>query len=120
MTNELLEKQLEQIGILLENKAGAKHSKYNYFSCERHPICTLAADSDDPTPEDFRLLAEFMKKKLSLIPTKFVQGFCSTLANPVVLKKTEDKWCHKSYYGSQWSDPMELQAIVDELPNPKK
>ena len=120
MTNELIEKQLEQIGILVENKTGSKPSKDNFFSCERHPICTLAADSDDPTPEDFRLLAEFMRKKLSLIPAKFVQGFCSTLANPIVLKKTKDKWCRKSYYGSQWSDPMELQAIVDELPNPKK
>jgi len=120
MTNELLEKQLEQIGILVENKTGSKPSKDNFFSCERHPICTLAADSDDPTPEDFRLLAEFMRKKLALIPAKFVQGFCSTLSNPVVLKKMKNKWCHKSYYGSQWTDPMELQAIVDALPNPKK
>jgi hypothetical protein len=120
MINALVEKQLEQLGILTENKAGAKSSKDNYFSCERHPICTLAADSDDPTPEDFRLLAEFMRRKLSLIPQRFVQGFCSTLANPVVLKKSKDRWYHKSFYGSQWSDPMELQAIVDGLPKPEK
>jgi hypothetical protein len=120
MTNELLEKQLEQLGIQMENKAGTKPSKDNFYSCERHPICTLAEDSDDPTPEDFRLLAEFMRRKLSLIPPKFVRGFCSTLTNPVVLKKSKDKWYRKSFYGSQWSDPMELLAIVDELPKPEK
>jgi hypothetical protein len=120
MANELVEKQLEQLGIIMENEAGIRPSKENYYSCERHPICTLAADSDDPTPEDFRLLAEFMRRKLSLIPQKFVRGFCSTLANPIVLKKSKDKWCRKSFYSSQWSDPMELQAIVDELPKPEK
>ncbi len=119
MTSELVEKQLEQLGIRMENKASAKPSKDSYYSYENHPICTLAADSDDPTPEDFRLLSEFMRRKLSFIPQEFVQDFCSTLANPVVLKKSKDKWCYRSFYGSQWSDPMELQAIVDELPQPK-